>query len=169
MSPIKTKIKNIISELIKDLEEASPNTRRSFYELYPLSFKIEVKGHFPIYVDLDRNTKKIGFAGYKDLNFEINAGLDDLINIVVKKKIAKQIIQGDVELAMVFFNLIEKSNVDIIYLVEKHFGNNAAFISSQLFNKIFLREGNIESKAGSLHKQLRDLHIRIDRLEARSY
>ena len=70
---------------------------------------------------------------------------------------------------MVFFNLIVKSNVDIIYLVEKHFGNNAAFISSQLFNKIFLREGNIESKAGSLHKQLRDLHIRIDRLEARSY
>ena len=32
-----------------------------------------------------------------------------------------------------------------------------------------IEKGNIESKAGSLHKQLRDLHIRIDRLEARSY
>ena len=89
------------------------------------------------------------------------------LNIIFKKKITKQIILGDVELAMVFFNLIQKSNVDIIYLIDKYFGNNAAFISSQLHKGILSRDDNIKSKAGKLHKQFRDLHIRIDRLEAR--
>ena len=68
---------------------------------------------------------------------------------------------------MVFFNLVQKSNVDIIYLIDKYFGNNAAFISSQLHKEILSRDDNMKSKAGRLHKKLRDLHIRIDRLEAR--
>ena len=68
---------------------------------------------------------------------------------------------------MVFFNLVQKSNLDIIYLIDKYFGNNAAFVSSQLSKEILSTDDNMKSKAGRLHKNLRDLHIRIDRLEAR--
>ena len=167
MSLIKINIKEMISEFLKDLEEASPNTRRSFYEIYPLCFKVSVKNHLPIYIELNKDVRKITFSSRKNLNFEINPELNDLIDIIFKKKITKQIILGDVELAMVFFNLIQKSNVDIIYLIDKYFGNNAAFISSQLHKGILSKDDNIKSKAGKLHKQFRDLHIRIDRLEAR--
>ena len=157
----------MISEFLKVLEEASPNTRRSFYEIYPLCFKVSVKNHLPIYIELNKDVRKITFSSRKNLDFEINPELNDLIDIIFKKKITKQIILGDVELAMVFFNLIQKSNVDIIYLLDKYFGNNAAFISSQLHKGILSKDDNIKSKAGKLHKQFRDLHIRIDRLEAR--
>ena len=167
MSLIKINIKEMISEFLKDLEEASPNTRRSFYEIYPLCFKVSVKNHLPIYIELNKDVRKITFSSRKNLDFEINPELNDLIDIIFKKKITKQIILGDVELAIVFFNLIQKSNVDIIYLIDKYFGNNAAFISSQLHKGILSKDDNIKSKAGKLHKQFRDLHIRIDRLEAR--
>ena len=167
MSLIKINIKKMISEFLKDLEEASPNTRRSFYEIYPLCFKVSVKNHLPIYIELNKDVRKIAFSSRKNLDFEVNPELNDIIDIIFKKKITRQIIQGDVELAMVFFNLVQKSNVDIIYLIDKYFGNNAAFISSQLHKEILYRDDNMKSKAGRLHKKLRDLHIRIDRLEAR--
>ena len=120
MSLIKINIKKMISEFLKDLEEASPNTRRSFYEIYPLCFKVSVKNHLPIYIELNKDVRKIAFSSRKNLDFEVNPELNDIIDIIFKKKITRQIIQGDVELAMVFFNLVQKSNVDIIYLIDKY-------------------------------------------------
>ena len=92
MSLIKINIKEMISEFLKDLEEASPNTRRSFYEIYPLCFKVSVKNHLPIYIELNKDVRKITFSSRKNLDFEINPELNDLIDIIFKKKITKQII-----------------------------------------------------------------------------
>ena len=85
---------------------------------------------------------------------------------ILKKKIDKNIIKGDVELAMTFFNIIFNSNIDIIYLIDKYFGSMPAVftlaVTQRLFNTSVVYD-DIEYR--NIRKRLRDISIRLDRLE----
>ena len=62
MLRMKNELTSLHATLINDIEDASPNTKSKLQEIYPISFKMDLKGHKDIYVCLDASTKNITFS-----------------------------------------------------------------------------------------------------------
>ena len=165
MSLIKNSLSNSISKILQDLEESSPNTRASLNELYPIKFGLQIDKHKELFFDIDVNKKEISFSKIENPQFFIKASSKDLLELLLKKKINKQMIIGDEEIAIVFLNLVIKSEVDLMYLIDKYLGSYAAFASSQVYKSIKTLEKEPEGRSDSVHAKLRELNIRVDRLE----
>lgn len=165
MSLIKNSLSNSISKILQDLEESSPNTRASLNELYPIKFGLQIDKHKELFFDIDINNKEISFSKIENPQFFIKASSKDLLELLLKEKINKQMIIGDEEIAIVFLNLVIKSEVDLMYLIDKYLGSYAAFASSQVYKSIKTLEKEPEGRSDSVHAKLRELNIRVDRLE----
>ena len=165
MSLIKNSLSNSISKILQDLEESSPNTRASLNELYPIKFGLQIDKHKEQFFDIDVNKKEISFSKIENPQFFIKASSKDLLELLLKEKINKQMIIGDEEIAIVFLNLVIKSEVDLMYLIDKYLGSYAAFASSQVYKSIKTIEKEPEGRSDSVHAKLRELNIRVDRLE----
>lgn len=165
MSLIKNSLSNSISKILQDLEESSPNTRASLNELYPIKFGLQIDKHKELFFDIDVNKKEISFSKIENPQFFIKASSKDLLELLLKEKINKQMIIGDEEIAIVFLNLVIKSEVDLMYLIDKYLGSYAAFASSQVYKSIKTLEKEPEGRSDSVHAKLRELNIRVDRLE----
>ena len=165
MSLIKNSLSNFISKILRDLEESSPNTRASLNELYPIKFGLQIDNHKELFFDIDTNKKEISFSKIENPQFFIKASSKDLLELLLKEKINKQMIIGDEEIAIVFLNLVIKSEVDLMYLIDKYLGSYAAFASSQVYKSIKTLEKEPEGRSDSVHAKLRELNIRVDRLE----
>ena len=155
------------NKLLKDAIEASPDLGERLNEISPLSFLIDIKGFKKAFIRINQNTGSISFQE-SEYQFLIEASLLDIATVLVSKKIDKSLISKNSELAIVFFNIVFKSNIDLIYLIDKYFGSYAAFIGQVLNqthkNKVIESESNIKYKL--FRKRVRSLSIRIDRLEA---
>ncbi|MGB1838665.1 MAG: hypothetical protein ACPH6C_00385 [Gammaproteobacteria bacterium] len=165
MSLIKNSLSNSISKILQDLEESSPNTRASLNELYPIKFGLQIDKHKELFFDIDINKKEVSFSKIENPQFFIKASSKDLLELLLKEKINKQMIIGDEEIAIVFLNLVIKSEVDLMYLIDKYLGSYAAFASSQVYKSIKTLEKEPEGRSDSVHAKLRELNIRVDRLE----
>ena len=165
MSLIKNSLSNSISKILQDLEESSPNTRASLNELYPIKFGLQIDKHKELFFDIDINKKRVSFSKIENSQFFIKASSKDLLELLLKEKINKQMIIGDEEIAIVFLNLVIKSEVDLMYLIDKYLGSYAAFASSQVYKSIKTLEKEPEGRSDSVHAKLRELNIRVDRLE----
>ena len=165
MSLIKNSLSNSISKILQDLEESSPNTRASLNELYPVRFGLQIDKHKELFFDIDINKKEVSFSKIENPQFFIKASSKDLLELLLKEKINKQMIIGDEEIAIVFLNLVIKSEVDLMYLIDKYLGSYAAFASSQVYKSIKTIEKEPEGRSDSVHAKLRELNIRVDRLE----
>ena len=165
MSLIKNSLSNSISKILQDLEESSPNTRASLNELYPIKFGLQIDKHKELFFDIDINKKEVSFSKIENPQFFIKASSKDLLELLIKEKINKQMIIGDEEIAIVFLNLVIKSEVDLMYLIDKYLGSYAAFASSQVYKSIKTLEKEPEGRSDSVHAKLRELNIRVDRLE----
>lgn len=165
MSLIKNSLSNSVSKILQDLEESSPNTRASLNELYPIKFGLQIDKHKELFFDIDTNKKEISFSKIENPQFFIKASSKDLLELLLKEKINKQMIIGDEEIAIVFLNLVIKSEVDLMYLIDKYLGSYAAFASSQVYKSIKTMEKEPEGRSDSVHAKLRELNIRVDRLE----
>tara|TARA_B100000900_G_scaffold362132_1_gene335222 strand:+ start:101 stop:601 length:501 start_codon:yes stop_codon:yes gene_type:complete len=158
--------KKAFIRLLKDLEESSPKFSSTLKEISPIKFCIHIRGHKKIYVTIDGAESKISF-NENDFNFEIQGSLLELLEVLSSKKIKRSLISGDIEIAIILFNAIIKSNIDLIYLIDKYFGNLPALIAYTIANKL-LRTPKVhnDSEYKNLQKRLRDISIRLDRIEA---
>ena len=158
--------KKAFISLLKDLEESSPKFSNSLNKISPIKFCINLKGHRNIYLTVDGAESKISF-NENDSHFEIKGSLIELLGAIASKKINRSLISGDVEIAIILFNAISKSNIDVIYLIDKYFGNLPAMIAYTVANKLFkIPKAHDDSEYKNLLKRLRDISIRLDRIEA---
>tara|TARA_B100000965_G_scaffold384768_1_gene385332 strand:- start:3615 stop:4115 length:501 start_codon:yes stop_codon:yes gene_type:complete len=158
--------KNVFNKLLKDIEESSPSLRNTLIEISPINFCINLEGHKKIFISLNGDNSNISLKE-NDTRFEISGSLIEIIYIIVTGKINKNLIKGDAELAIVFFSAIYKSNIDLIYLIDKYFGNLPAVFTYAIVKTIFktpvIYKDDDERR---LRGRLRDISIRLDRLEA---
>ena len=154
----------IINSLIKDIEDASPNLKNKLNEIYPIKFKLELVGHKDIYFDLDRNKKNISFSPNKVIDFEIRTSVKESLNFLIGKKINRGMLYGDTDKAILTINAFIKSEVDFVLLIDKYFGNTPAALA--YFTKEKLSNLKQYNNKNALQSKLRDLSIRLDRLEA---
>ena len=158
------KLLKIINNAINDIENASPVTRDKLIQIYPISLLLSIEGHKNIYFSLDKNSKKISFEKTSHIDFEIRSSIKEILDLIFSKKIKKEIIYGDNEKAILMINAILKSNIDIVFLIDKYFGNMPAVLAYLAKEKLFTT--NQYNKKNELQSKLRDLSIRLDRLEA---
>ena len=123
MLRMKNELTSLFATLMNDIEDASPNTKSKLQEIYPISFKMDLKGHKDIYVCLDDSTKNITFSKIDNVDFQIEGSISEFLEILFTKKLKKEMLTGDVELAIVMINALIKSDLDFVYLIEKYFGN----------------------------------------------
>jgi len=158
--------KNSLKKILKDIEESSPKLRNTLKEISPISFCINLKEHKKIFISIDGDNSNISFEE-NDIQFEINGSLIEIIYTIVSGKINKSLIKGDAELAIVFFSAIYKSDIDLIYLIDKYFGSLPAVFTYAIIKKIFnTREIYKDDNERELRGRLRNISIRLDRLEA---
>ena len=153
----------IINSLIRDIEDASPNLKNKLNEIYPIKFKLELVGHKDIYFDLDRNKKNISFSPNKVIDFEIRTSVKESLNFLIGKKINRGMLYGDTDKAILTINAFIKSEVDFVLLIDKYFGNTPAALA--YFTKEKLSNLKQYNNKNALQSKLRDLSIRLDRLE----
>jgi hypothetical protein len=153
----------IINNIINDIENASPVARDKLIQIYPISFLLSLKGHKNIYFSLDKNSKNISFEKTSHIDFEIRSSIKEVLDLILSKKI-KEIIYGDNEKAILMINAILKSDIDIVFLIDKYFGNMPAVLAYLAKEKLYTT--NQYNKKNELQSKLRDLSIRLDRLEA---
>ena len=158
--------KKAFISLLKDLEESSPKFSNSLKKMSPIKFCINIKGHRDIYVTIDGAESKIS-SNEINSHFEIKGSLIELLAALASKKINRSLISGDVEIAIILFNAISKSNIDVIYLIDKYFGSLPAMIAYTVVNKLFkIPKAHDDSEYKNLLKRLRNISIRLDRIEA---
>jgi len=131
----------------------------------PLEFCINIKGHKNIYIKIDDKDSEISF-GKNNPQFEIRGSLIELLNSLVSKKLNKNLIFGNSELAIVFVNIILKSNIDIIYLIDKYFGNTSAVFAYSVLKLFKSSDNDSDIEYENIRKRLREISIKLDRLEA---
>lgn len=159
-------IKKSFDKLFKSIEESSPNLKKTLREISPLTFFLNIKGHQDIYVTINGENSYINF-NENIYDFEIKASLIDLLKVLATGKINKNIIFGNTEIAIVLFNALYKSDIDLIYLIDKYFGNLPAIFTYAIVKRLYSsNEVYQDVKHREIRKQLRDISIRIDRLEA---
>ena len=159
-------IKKSFYKLFKSIEESSPNLKKTLREISPLTFFLNIKGHQDIYITINGENSYINF-NENIYDFEIKASLIDLLKILATGKINKNIIFGNTEIAIVLFNALYKSDIDLIYLIDKYFGNLPAIFTYAIVKRLYSsNEVYQDVKHREIRKQLRDISIRIDRLEA---
>ena len=161
---MKSNLLNIAYSLIQDIEDASPNLKNKLNEIYPIKFKLELVGHKDIYFDLDRNKKNISFSPNKVIDFEIRTSVKESLNFLIGKKINRGMLYGDTDKAILTINAFIKSEVDFVLLIDKYFGNTPAALA--YFTKEKLSNLKQYNNKNALRSKLRDLSIRLDRLEA---
>lgn len=154
-----------LNSLIKDLKDSSPNLENSIKEIAPVSFLLNIKHHKNIYITINEDSSKISFSE-QSYDFEVRASLMDILKIAISGKLNKDLIYGNGEIAIVLFNAIHKSDVDLIYLIDKYFGSLPAVFTYTIVKKIFeSSEIYQDENYRDMRKRLRDIAIRLDRLE----
>ena len=160
-------LNDALLKLLDDLEESSPNLTNSLGELYPITFAINVEGFKKIFISLDHQASSIGLKNENISQFEIKGSIKDFIKTLSTKKLHKQLITGDAELAVVFFNAIIKLDIDILFLINKNFGDIPALMTKEALNIIFNHEKvHQDNEEREIRNRVRKLSIRMDRLEA---
>ena len=159
-------LSQILSNLLNDIEEASPNSRDSLYSIYPINFVLALKGHKKIHVHLSKDHKKISFKELASPNFEIQANVTEILQLIFTKKIKKSMLSGDVELATVMMSILIKADIDFIFLIDKYFGNIPAVSAHLVKERLSTRKSVNTNQVNELQARLRRLGIRVDRLEA---
>ena len=158
-------VNRLLIKLPADLEESSPNFRKSIKEISPLEFCINIKGHKNIYIKIDDKNSEISFLR-NNPQFEIRGSLIELLNTLVSKKLNKNLVFGNSELAIVFVNIILKSNIDIIYLIDKYFGNTSAVFAYGILKLFKSADDDSDVDYENIRRRLREISIKLDRLEA---
>ena len=158
-------VNKLLVKLLADLEESSPNFRKSVKEISPLEFCINIKGHKNIYIKIDDKNSEISFLR-NNPQFEIRGSLIELLNTLVSKKLNKNLVFGNSELAIVFVNIILKSNIDIIYLIDKYFGNTSAVFAYGILKLFKSADDDSDVDYENIRRRLREISIKLDRLEA---
>ncbi|MAQ98444.1 MAG: hypothetical protein CMD50_04085 [Gammaproteobacteria bacterium] len=154
-----------LNRLIKDLKDSSPNLENSIKEIAPLSFLLNIKGHKNVYITINEESSNISFSE-QSYDFEIRASLIDVIKLAISGKLNKGLVYGNSEIAVVLFNAIHKSNIDLIYLIDKYFGSLPAVFTYTIVKKVFKSSEIYQDKNyRDIRKRLRDIAIRLDRLE----
>ena len=156
-----------LNKFLQELESLSPGFFKQIEGLYPLKFNIEVSSMAKVSIALDHDAETFNFFEHPKPNFSLQLNIFSALNALNNQKIPTQSISGDAETALILFSALAYIDIDIELLVYKYFGDIPALMLRKVMtNKSQSQEASMqENKANKILRSLRDISIRLDRLE----
>ena len=149
-----------------EISSVSPGLSKKFEGLYPLKFNFEISALPDFSLTLSSDDQKLNFFKHKDPQFSLRLDIFEALNALKNKQVPTKCISGDIETAIVFFGAIASSSIDIELLVYKYFGDIPTIILRKMFVKSSKKESAEDNdQINKLLKSLRDISIRLDRIE----
>ena len=149
-----------------EISSLSPGLLKKVESLYPLKFNIEIYTLPDVSLTLTSDDQKINFFKHKDPQFSLRLDIFEALTALKNKQVPTKCISGDIETAVVFFGAIANSSIDIELLVYKYFGDIPTIILRKMFVKSSKKESiEDDDQINNLLKSLRDISIRLDRIE----
>ena len=155
-----------LNKLFMEISSVSPGLLKKVEGLYPLKFNIEISTLPDVSLTLSSDDQKLNFFKHKDPQFSLKLDIFEALNALKNKQVPTKCISGDIETAIVFFGAIANSDIDIELLVYKYFGDIPTILLKKMFVKSSKKESKEDNnKINKLLKSLRDISIRLDRIE----
>ena len=102
----------------------------------------------------------------KSLNLPLIIDANTSWNLLKERTIPSNKINGDSERALMFLIILAESNIDLELLVYKNFGAVPGLIIRKILNQDFINnQGDENIRVRSLQTSLRNISIRMDRME----
>ena len=156
-----------LDKFIQELDSASPGFKLKVEQLYPVAFNIQISGMPKFSINLNQNNQSFNFSEHIDAQFSLSLNIFSALNAIKNKIVPSESISGNIEDAVIFLGVIAHLDIDLELLIYKHFGDIPALILRKVLlgaEKGFSSESRSVSN-NQLLKSLRDISIRLDRLE----
>jgi hypothetical protein len=156
-----------LNNIFKEAYGASNGLQQRLERLYPINCNLNFSGIQTVSLNLNKEEKIFSSSASEAPQFTLHIDSGTASNILKEKTIPSKKIDGDAELALIFLMVLAESNIDLEVMVYRNFGTVPGLIIRTLIGwEPFNNQNKANnSKLWSLQRDLRDIAIRIDRLE----
>jgi hypothetical protein len=156
-----------LNNIFKEAYGASNGLQQRLERLYPVNCNLNFSGIQTASLHLNKEEKILSSSASEAPQFTLHIDLETASNILKEKTIPSEKIDGDAELALMFLMVLAESNIDLEVLIYTRFGTVPGLMMRKLLGwEPFNNQNKAnDSRLWSLQRDLRDIAIRIDRLE----
>lgn len=156
-----------LNKVLKEAYKVSSSLKKRLESIYPVECNLKFTGLTEISLYLNHHEQILKSSPSANPQFTLIIDSKTTWNLLKETNIPSDKIEGDSELALMFLIILAESNVDFELLIYNNFGTFPGVIIrkilSQNFQNTNLKTENIKVQA--MQKSLRNISIRIDRLE----
>ena len=156
-----------LDKFLKEIESLSPGFLIKIKNLYPLDFNIEIDSVSKFSISLNNDSQNFNFIEHPNPNFSLKLNIFSALNALYNKQIPTKSISGDVESAVILLGAVANIEIDLEFLVYKYFGDIPALMLRKIISNQSQQEESPlhEGEVNRVLRSLRDVSIRLDRLE----
>lgn len=156
-----------LNSMFNEVYKSSSELQSRLEGIYPIVCNLNFSGIHEASLHLNGQEQILHSYPSERPQFTLHLDPQTFWKLLKEKTIPSKKIEGDSELALMFLIVLAESNVDIEVLIYNHFGTVPGLLMRRLLSQEYLDEQN---KTGdiqvlSLQQELRNIAIRIDRLE----
>jgi hypothetical protein len=156
-----------LNRLFEEAYKASSELQNKLESIYPIEFNVHFSSLSVISIRLTKTEKTLASEALTHPQFSLSLDSATTFYALQHQKISANAIEGDSELALMFFIAIKESNVDLEVLIYKHLGTIPALIARSFRANVIKNHSSYDgySRVHQLQVALRAMAIRVDRLE----
>ena len=156
-----------LDKFFKEIESLSPGFLIKIKNLYPLDFNIEIDSISKFSISLNNDSQNFNFIEHPNPNFSLKLNIFSALNALYNKQIPTKSISGDVESAVILLGAVANIEIDLEFLVYKYFGDIPALMLRKIMSNQSQQDESPlhEGEVNRVLRSLRDVSIRLDRLE----
>ncbi len=156
-----------LNKIFNEAYKTSSGLQARLEGLYPIVCNLNFSDVHTASLHLNKQEQIFHTNSSSSPQFTLNIDTEASWKILKEKTIPSKKIEGDSELALMFFMVLAESNIDLEILTYNHFGIVPSLLIRRLLNQGYLNSQNKTDNAEllSLQREFRNIAIRIDRLE----
>ena len=156
-----------LNKIFNEAYGASSGLQERLESLYPIVCNLNFSGMQTASLHLKKQEQVFNSTASETPQFTLHIDSEATWKILKKKTIPSKKIEGNSELALMFLMVLAESNIDLEILIYKHLGTVPGLLMRNLLGQEYFNTHNEtgNSKLWYLQRDLRDIAVRIDRLE----
>ena len=156
-----------LNTVLTEAYEISSGLQERLESIYPIECNLNFSGLpvMSLYFNYHEQILKASASEHPQFTLIIDS--NTTWNLLKEQTIPSDKIEGDSELALMFLIILTESNIDLELLIYKNFGTVPGLIIRKILSRDFLNDnqGAENIKVRSLQTSLRNISIRMDRME----
>ena len=156
-----------LNKVLMEAYKVSSSLKKRLESIYPIECNLNFSGLPVMSLCLDHHEQRLKASASKNPQFTLIIDSNTTWNLLKEQTIPSNKIEGDSELALMFLIILAESNVDFELLIYNNFGTFPGVIVRKILSQNFQNSNSKTEniKVQTMQKSLRNISIRIDRLE----